>query len=70
MEVMPRLLRLLSARFSLPMVVNYVTGASQATHRPNSMINRRMANPNCIKDNQSTKKAVVSSLTPAVNHRF
>ena len=70
MEVMPRLLRLLSARFSLPMVVNYVTGASPATHRPNSMINRRMANPNCIKDNQSTKKAEVSSLTPAVNHRF
>ena len=70
MEVMPRLLRLLSARFSLPMMVNYVTGASPATHRPNSMINRRMANPNCIKDNQSTKKAVVSSLTTAVNHRF
>ena len=34
------------------------------------MINRRMANPNRIKDNQSTKKAVVSSLTTAVNHRF
>ena len=52
------------------MMVNYVTGASPATHRPNSMINRRMANPNCIKDNQSTKKAVVNSLTTAVNHLF
>lgn len=57
-------------RFSLPMAFNYVTGASPATHRPNSMINRWMANPFRIKDNQSTKKAEVSSLTPAVNHRF
>lgn len=47
-----------------------MTGASPATHRPNSMINRWMANPFRIKDNQSTKKAEVSSLTPAVNHRF
>ena len=52
------------------MMVNYVTGASPATHSPNSMINRRMAIPNCIKDNQSTKKAIVSSMTPAVNHHF
>lgn len=67
MEVMPRLLRLLSARFSLPMVVNYVTGASPATHRPNSMINRRMANPKTsIKDNQSTKKSYSRSSTTAL----
>lgn len=49
------------------MMVNYVTGASPATHRPNSMINRRMANPKTsIKDNQSTKKSYSHSSTTAL----